>query len=56
LAGELQAAEPLLLVEHLGPVGHEPVHAHVLDPRRVPDEPGERVDAGVRALADLGLG
>src|SRR2546426_49728 len=44
---ELHPPEPFLVVEHLRPIGDEAVHAHVLDPRRVPEKPGDRVDSRI---------
>src|SRR2546425_8599758 len=53
---ELHPPEPFLVVEHLRPIGDEAVHAHVLDPRRAPEEPGDRVDSRIWAAAHLVLG
>src|SRR5438093_5254874 len=48
----LETSKPSL-VQGLGPVGEEAVHADVLDPRGVPEEPRHRVDARMRATPKL---
>src|SRR6266851_5007603 len=50
----LETSEPSL-VQRLGAVGEKAVDSHVLDARGVPDKPGYRVDAGMRAAPKLRL-
>src|SRR4030095_11701049 len=49
-----QRREPRL--EDLGTIGEKAIGGHVLDAGRVPEEPGDGVDAGMGTPAKLGLG
>src|SRR5712691_3648139 len=50
----LETSEPSL-VQRLGAVGEKAVDSHVLDARGMPEKPGYRVDAGMRAAPKLRL-